>query len=58
MIRVLRQEYLGDVYFNIFENRKVGEAYKLILKRLGGNGGDASSADHKRRARIVLFGHS
>lgn len=58
MIRGLRQEYLGDVYFNIFENRKVGEAYKAILKRLGASGGGASLADHKRRACIVLFGHS
>jgi hypothetical protein len=58
MIRGLRQQYLGDVYFNIFENRKVGEAYKTILKRLDTSGGAASSADQKRRACIVLFGHS
>jgi hypothetical protein len=58
MIRGLRHEYLNDVYFDVFENRKVGEAYKAILKRLGASGGGASSADNKRRACIVLFGHS
>jgi hypothetical protein len=58
MIRSLRQEYLNDVYFDIFENRKVGDAYKVIVKRLGASGDGASSADQKRRACIVLFGHS
>ncbi len=58
MIRNLRQEYHNDVYFDIFENRKVGEAYKAILERLGAGGRGASSAERKRRASIVLFGHS
>jgi hypothetical protein len=58
MIQGLRQEYRNDVYFDIFENRRVGEAYKSILKRLGASGGAASSADRKRPACIVLFGHS
>jgi hypothetical protein len=58
VIRGLRQEYLNDAYFDLFENRKVGEAYKAILKRLGASGGAASPADHKRPACIVLFGHS
>ena len=58
LIRGLRQEYLNEVYFDIFENRKVGEAYKAILKRLGATGDRAPSADHKPRACIVLFGHS
>ena len=58
MIKSLRQEYPGDVYFGLFENRRVGEAYKTILKRLGASHGDALSGDAKRRACIVLFGHS
>ena len=58
MIRDLRQEYPKEVYFGLFENRKVDVAYKTILALLGGKEGDALSDDKKRRARIVLFGHS
>jgi len=56
LIRDLRQEYPKDVYFGLFENRKVSEAYKTILNQLGGDG--TPSEDKKHRARIVLFGHS
>jgi hypothetical protein len=58
MIQELRQEYPKEVYFDLFENRKVGVAYNTILKLLGTKEGDALSDDQKRRARIVLFGHS
>jgi len=58
MIRDLRQEYPREVYFGLFENRKVGVAYNTILKLLGTKEGDVLSDDKKRRARIVLFGHS
>jgi hypothetical protein len=58
MIRSLRQEYPKHVYFGVFENRKLGEAYKTILNRLGAKEDGTLSEDEKRRARIVLFGHS
>ena len=59
MIQNLRQEYSEGVYFDLFENRKVGLAYKTILKLLGTKKKEeALSDDKKRRARIVLFGHS
>jgi hypothetical protein len=58
LIQDLRQDYPKDVYFGLFENRKVGVAYHTILKLLGTTEGDALSDDKKRRARIVLFGHS
>jgi pimeloyl-ACP methyl ester carboxylesterase len=58
MIQDLRQKYPKEVYFGLFENRKVGVAYKTILTLLGTKEGDALSDDKKRRARIVLFGHS
>jgi hypothetical protein len=58
LIQDLRQEYPNEAYFGLFENRKVGVAYNTILKLLGTNEGDALSDDKKRRARIVLFGHS
>lgn len=58
LMQDLRQEYSKDVYFGLFENRKVGEAYRTILNRLGAKDGGALLEDKKRQARIVLFGHS
>jgi hypothetical protein len=58
LISDLRQEYSNEVYVGLFENRKVDVAYSTILKLLSTKEGDALSEDQKRRARIVLFGHS
>jgi hypothetical protein len=63
LIRDLRQEYPKDVYFGLFENRKVGEAYKTILNQLGakedaGLENATLSSEKNPRAHIVLFGHS
>lgn len=58
LIQGLRQEYPQQVYFGLFENRKVGLAYHTILKLLGTKEGDALSDDKKRQAQILLFGHS
>lgn len=58
VIQDLRQEYPKDVYFYLFENRRVGNAYETILNQLGAKEDGALSDDQKRRARIVLFGHS
>jgi hypothetical protein len=58
LMQDLRQEYPKDVYFGLFENRKVSEAYKTILNQLGAKEDGTLLDDKKRRARIVLFGHS
>ena len=68
LIQDLRQEYPKNVYFGLFENRKVGEAYKTILNQLdakedssleAGTRGDGTLLEDKtRQAHIVLFGHS
>jgi hypothetical protein len=58
LIQDLRYEYPKEVYFDLFENRKVGVAYNTILKLLDAKEGDALSDEQKGRARIVLFGHS
>ena len=58
LVRDLRQEYPKSVYFGLFENRKVSEAYKTILSRLGANEGRTLPEDAKHQARILLFGHS
>ncbi len=48
----------ADAYFGLLENSKVGEACKLILSRLDVNQDGTLSDAEKRRAWIVLFGHS
>ena len=58
LIKDLRQEYPKEIYFGLFENHKVDVAYNTILKLLGTKEDDALSEDKKRRARIILFGHS
>ena len=58
LIQSLRREYPNAVYIGLFENRKVVAAYNTILKLLGTKEDDVLSDDKKRRARIVLFGHS
>ena len=58
LIQDLHQEYPEHVYFGLFENSKVGEAYHTILNRLGANENGTLSDDEKRGARILLFGHS
>ena len=58
LIQELRQEYPKNIFFDVFENRKVDQAYNTILTILGTKEGDVSSNDQKRRARILLFGHS
>jgi len=58
MIQTLRQDYPSHAYFDLFENKKIDEAYKLILNRLDVNQDGSLSDDEKRRACIELFGHS
>jgi hypothetical protein len=58
MIQALKQEYPRDAYFDLFENKKVDEAYKVIVNRLDGDHDGELSDYEKRRACIELFGHS
>ena len=47
-----------DVYIEVFENRRRKKAYNAILRTLDANHDGTLSADEKKRAHIVLFGHS
>lgn len=58
LIDGLRHENPDHIYFGLFENRRVGEAYKTILRLLGAQDHGTPSDDEKRQTRIVLFGHS
>lgn len=58
LIEGLRHEYPKNVYFGLFENRKVDDAYRAVLNRLNAKQDRALSDMEKGRACILLFGHS
>ncbi|HEX3355188.1 MAG TPA: hypothetical protein VHS34_20375 [Terriglobales bacterium] len=58
VVEHLRNEYPAGVYVQAFENRRQGKAYKEILRQLDLNNDGALSNDEKRKARIIIFGHS
>ena len=54
----LRQQYPAGVYVQAFENRHREQAYREILRRLDLDRDGTLSAEEKRAARIIIFGHS
>jgi hypothetical protein len=54
----LRVEFPTETYAEVFENHKASEAYVQVLRLLDGDHDGSLSADEKRRARIILYGHS
>ena len=58
VVEHLRNEHPTGVYVQAFENRHREKAHKEILRRLDLNHDGALSTEEKRKARIILFGHS
>jgi len=58
VVEHLRNEYREGVYVQSFANRHRDQAYREILRRLDTDKDGTLSADEKRNARIVIFGHS
>jgi hypothetical protein len=54
----LRASYPEDVYFEVFENRRLEAARQKILQLLGVTPGRLSSGGRKSDAQIILYGHS
>lgn len=54
----LRQEYPSGVDVETFESYRGEAARKKILSLLDADRGGAPTADEKRNARIILYGHS
>ncbi len=54
----LRSEYGNRAYVNVFENRNRESARAAVLSWLDKNGDGSLSASEKKRARIILYGHS
>ena len=54
----LRQHYPSGVHVEVFENRRRGEALAKIIRLLDHDGNGKLSAEEKKNARIILYGHS
>jgi hypothetical protein len=54
----LRQDYPSGVYANTFENHQGEQAHREVLHLLDTDHDGALSADEKRKARVVIYGHS
>jgi hypothetical protein len=54
----LRQDYPTGVYINTFENHQGDQAHREVLHLLDTDRDGALSADEKRNARVVIYGHS
>ena len=54
----LRQHHPSGVHVEVFENRRREEALAEIIRLLNHNGNGKLSADEKKDARIILYGHS
>jgi len=54
----LRDDYPSGVYINTFENHQGEQAHREVLRLLDTDHDGALSADEKRNARVVVYGHS
>lgn len=54
----LQKEYSKNVDVQVFENRREEDAHQLILRALDTDHDGRLSAQEKKRARIILYGHS
>jgi len=58
LARNLQHDYAGSVHIETFENRRVGDARNAVLRLLAGDHRSEPTADEKRAARVILYGHS
>jgi hypothetical protein len=54
----MREEYPSSAYINTFANHHGADALRAVLRALDANHDGKLSADEKRNARIVIYGHS
>lgn len=58
IVRRLSEQKLPELRAAVFENRQTAEAREQVLRWLDTDGDGQLSAQEKRDARIILFGHS
>jgi hypothetical protein len=54
----LREDYPSGVYINTFENHEGEQAHREVLQLLDSDHDGTLSADERRNARVVIYGHS
>jgi hypothetical protein len=54
----LREDYISGVEAEVFENHRGEDAHQDILRLLDTNHDGVLSAEEKRNARIIIYGHS
>jgi hypothetical protein len=54
----LRHDYPSGVYVEVVENHYRAKAHAQIIRILGGDRHGTLSAEEKRNARVILYGHS
>jgi hypothetical protein len=54
----LRETYPTAIHVATFENRRSDDAHTLIVNLLGAKSASALTAEQKRSAHIILYGHS
>jgi len=55
---ILKAEYASGVHVEVFENHRGDDAHAAVLHLLDANGDGKLSAEERRGARIVIYGHS
>jgi hypothetical protein len=56
--RNLQHDYAGAVHIETFENRRVRDAKNTVIRLLAPGHRGQPTADEKRAARVILYGHS
>jgi len=54
----LRKDYPSGVYIEVFENHRGEQAHQLILRLLDTDHDGSLSAEEKKNAHIIIYGHS
>lgn len=54
----IREDYPAGAYINTFANHSGEDAHQAVLRALDANHDGQLSAEEKRNARIVIYGHS
>lgn len=54
----LQRDYPGEIHAEVFANRDGRRAYQEVLRLLDTNHDGVLSSTEKRRARVVIYGHS
>jgi hypothetical protein len=58
LARNLQRQYAGTVHVETFENRRLSDARAMVLKLLAHGHSNGPTADEKRNARVIVYGHS